>query len=115
MSDVHVLFDKRDVLGVLEKELNSRYISEATVEKRKVFLMLKSDFAHKVEINQYGGLVTVCEKLFKRGRSIIVDEHGQRMDAIIFKKERMLFGSYKESLTLLDGRELIVTKIRLGE
>lgn len=120
LKNSKILFSKKAVIKILDKELRTNLQKEVRSNKEKLKHFLTGAADHCVisslnQVNELDDMITIIAKLLKSGNAVVFDVEGSKANKIKVKEEYLLFGSYQKSFVLLDGREVIVTSVKFGE
>lgn len=120
LKNSKIIFSKDAVIKILDKELRTNLQKEVKSNKEKLKHLMTEAADHYVislpdKRIELDGMITIIDKLLKRGNAVVFDAEGNKANKIKVKEEYLLFGSYQRPFELLDGREIIVTSVKFGE
>lgn len=114
-----IYLEKNKVLDILNKELRKNLNKQMKSDKKALVGFLEDrQQVYKIserEVAYFSGMLSVVDKLLKKGEAQIFNSSNTKVNTIILKEMHGLYGSYTRSYTLMNGTELITTYAVFGE
>ncbi len=114
-----IYLEKNKVLDILNKELRKNLNKQMKSDKKALVGFLEDrQQVYKIserEVAYFSGMLSVVDKLLKKGEAQIFNSSNTKVNTIILKEMYGLYGSYTRSYTLMNGTELITTYAVFGE